>query len=447
AYGYYIESLKLVAGALKSDLASYPEEHLTLKDKKNLIEFAKQSISRVSLLIKKDANILSNKTTPAVDWPIYVESAPPVEDMACMWRSNQSEEETLVSRYRKRLNGAGSAHERQNLELELARQLVEKAAITRNRMMQATAWAMHNAHMKFHIQEKLKGGTLKESDFRKQQLYALALHFTEGNSWLKQCVQDLNMYPNNEKLTRELLGNILTDNEHPIRCSMINMQSKIQQMLSSTDQLSSSEMYRNHFKTIADEIKEDLAILLEVLKVLYEPLNVEKNSSITSELVNHFYFAPLKSQLILLIRQGLKDKEEILTRAWENGCSDCFGYGSDIIQEDARSEAVTKIHYLTTLHNPYEMIDCAVHIIKLLTTSQFDRNHFTSIGADCLLPRLCAVVTESRLIGVAAEAEYMETFMPSEKALGEEGYAVTMLQSVVAHLTGGCAIGDDHYDK
>jgi hypothetical protein len=40
----------------------------------------------------------------------------------------------------------------------------------------------------------------------------------------------------------------------------------------------------------------------------------------------------------------------------------------------------------------------------------------------------------SRLVDLGAEADFMEAFMPSEKAIGEEGYAVTMIQSAIQHI-------------
>jgi hypothetical protein len=56
------------------------------------------------------------------------------------------DEEQIVSRYHARINKATSAFEKQNLELEFARLLVEKATIARNRLMHTTAWAMQNAN-------------------------------------------------------------------------------------------------------------------------------------------------------------------------------------------------------------------------------------------------------------------------------------------------------------
>ena len=46
---------------------------------------------------------------------------------------------------------------------------------------------------------------------------------------------------------------------------------------------------------------------------------------------------------------------------------------------DEYNEADIKLHYLTTLHNPYDMLDCTVNIIKLFSTSKFDKEHCTSM--------------------------------------------------------------------
>lgn len=57
-----------------------------------------------------------------------------------------SEEPIMMARYQRRIELAASALEKQNIELEMARQFVEKAALSRNRLVRATAWAMHHAH-------------------------------------------------------------------------------------------------------------------------------------------------------------------------------------------------------------------------------------------------------------------------------------------------------------
>lgn len=322
---------------------------------------------------------------------------------------------------------ASTLVERQNLELELARQLVEKAAITRNRLMQATAWAFQTSYRKFKIQEKLQGGKLKEADFKKQQLYALSLQFNEGNVWLRQLAQDLVVFPNNDKLVRELLSNTLTDSAHPIRATMIQMQLKIQQLVESSNPNTSNQVQMAHFNDVSQVIKDDLSILLDVLLALYEPLNTEKNKIITSDALYHVYFAPLKQPLISLIRLGMKETEEkLLLRLEEHRCSRVSKEEEEEVLK--KKEISTKLHYLLTLHNPHEMIDCVVHIIKLLATTKFDQEHSTSMGADDLLPKLCQAVISSRIPTLYAEAVFMETFMPTEKAIREEGYAVTMLQ-------------------
>ncbi|KAF6213644.1 hypothetical protein GE061_011365 [Apolygus lucorum] len=417
AYGFYVESLTLVADALKQDLGA---ASLTVKDKWNLIEFAKESVSRVSIL-------LSNGEPPPHDpRDDQHPSAPPesvsdnnsLRDQLFPSEGDSKEEEMLMCRYQRRLSIATSALEKQNLELELARKLVENAAITRNRMMQSSAWAMQSANKKFRLEEKLKSGCLKESDFHKQQLFALSLQFNQGNGWLTQLGHDLALYPNNEKVARELLDNVLTDNAHPVKATLNAMQQKIAHMLKMS--ISSAEANGVHnagiMDPIAKVIKEDLSVIQEVLKALFEPLSTEKNSFITSEVVHHVYFSQLKPDIISLLRIDTADVEAKLeTRMKDESVQYCH------LSEHMEREAKTKLHYLTTLHNPYGMLDCNVHIVKMLATSKFEHEHSTSMGADDLLPRLCQVLISSSLPEICAEAAFMETFMPSERALGEEG--------------------------
>jgi len=52
-------------------------------------------------------------------------------------------------------------------------------------------------------------------------------------------------------------------------------------------------------------------------------------------------------------------------------------------------------------------------------------------GADDLLPRLMTVIISCGLPSLLAETMYMENFMPTDRALGESGYSLTVLQSVV----------------
>uniref|UniRef100_T1I0D4 VPS9 domain-containing protein n=1 Tax=Rhodnius prolixus TaxID=13249 RepID=T1I0D4_RHOPR len=428
AYCYYIKSLALVSDVLKTDVNNPTLSH---KDKWNLIEFAKQSVERLVFIVKKGQNssdnIVTRDETP---------SAPPEnlvnEQSFITLCQNSCEDEMIMSRYQKRLGMATSAMEKQNLELELARQLVEKAAITRNRLMQATAWAMQTAHKKFKIQEKLQNGKLVESDFKKQQLYALSLQFNQSNSWLNQLASDLALYPNHEKIVRELLDNILTDNSQPVKATINHMQEKVNTILNKS--LSNPDADpKEHaliFEEVSNTIKDDINIIQDVVKALFEPLNSEKNVSITSEVVHHVYFAPLKQNIITLIRYSLKDIEKQLVNRIKEG----FEEGINFRLTECCKEAITKLHYLTTLHNPYDMLDCTVHIIKLLAATKFEQKHCTSVGADDLLPRLCQVVVSSSLPSICAEATFMETFMPAARALGEDGYAVTMLQSAIAHL-------------
>jgi hypothetical protein len=55
---------------------------------------------------------------------------------------------------------------------------------------------------KFQISEKIENGTITETDFKKQRLYAAALQYEEENLWLKKSKQDLLLQPRDEKLQR-----------------------------------------------------------------------------------------------------------------------------------------------------------------------------------------------------------------------------------------------------
>jgi hypothetical protein len=55
---------------------------------------------------------------------------------------------------------------------------------------------------KFQIVEKIQNGTITETDFKKQRLYAAALQYEEENSWLKKSKQDLMFQPQDETLQR-----------------------------------------------------------------------------------------------------------------------------------------------------------------------------------------------------------------------------------------------------
>jgi hypothetical protein len=55
---------------------------------------------------------------------------------------------------------------------------------------------------KFQIIEKIENGTIAETDFKKQRVYAAALQYEEENPWLKKSKQDLLLQPQDETLQR-----------------------------------------------------------------------------------------------------------------------------------------------------------------------------------------------------------------------------------------------------
>lgn len=50
------------------------------------------------------------------------------------------------------------------------------------------------------------------------------------------------------------------------------------------------------------------------------------------------------------------------------------------------------------------------------------------------MPKLIELILLSNMSTVTAEISFVENFMPARKALGEEGYAVTLFQSVLSYI-------------
>lgn len=57
-----------------------------------------------------------------------------------------------------------------------------------------------------------------------------------------------------------------------------------------------------------------------------------------------------------------------------------------------------------------------------------------AVGADDLVPRLCYVLARARIPRVFAELCYLEDCMPSDRALGEDGYSLVSLRGALMHL-------------
>lgn len=71
-------------------------------------------------------------------------------------------------------------------------------------------------------------------------------------------------------------------------------------------------------------------------------------------------------------------------------------------------------------------------IIESMKNMKEVTGFFLYRGADDLLPRLMTVIASCGLPNLFAEAMYMENFMPTDRALGEAGYSLTVLQSVLS---------------
>ncbi|XP_069692434.1 VPS9 domain-containing protein 1-like [Periplaneta americana] len=477
AYRNYLEGLALVAAALQQDADSCWTQGnpiLTAKERKSLVGFAEQSVSRLVLLLDKQDQESSNvfKETSQVtdnegamrshchDLPAVVTPVPSPQ------RGNAAREEAcgaceespiarmrhenklLVARYSTRLRAATTASQRQNLQLELERRLSENTAIARQRQ---ETWEQHRsevaarchrlAESKFQINEKIESGTITEADFKKQRVYSAALQFEEENSWFKKLKQDVLFQPHDERLQRDVIGRIL-DRSHPVGAMLCQMQyavldkvnpiiTKHQSLLaqrhrSETDYaLEEHKAFRRHFQNIAADIKRDIKLLETLLITIVEPLGSDRGRGIITEMLHQVYFAPVKHHLIILLRLVTHNDEVELEAAISGQAVDA--------DADTR-QACAMLRHLPSLHSPCHMLDSLVTTLKALASTSDENNHCKSLGADDLLPRLTAVVILCRVPSLLAEATYMENFMPTERALGEGGYAVTVLQSVMSCL-------------
>lgn len=58
------------------------------------------------------------------------------------------------------------------------------------------------------------------------------------------------------------------------------------------------------------------------------------------------------------------------------------------------------------------------------------------MGIEDLMPKLMQLILVSNMSTLPAEITFVENFMPAKKALGEEGYAITLLQSILSYIHG-----------
>ncbi|XP_021941403.1 uncharacterized protein LOC110840581 isoform X2 [Zootermopsis nevadensis] len=410
----------------------------------------------------------------------------------------QHENKLLMARYSSRLQAASTAIQRQNLQLELERRLTENAAIARQRQevweqrrSEVAARCLKIAEIKFKINEKIKSGTITEMDFKKHRVYAAALQYEEENFWLKKSKQDILFHPQDEKLQRDIISQILFDRVHPIGCLLCQMQYAVldkvnpiitkhqtllvqkhnntrcsngncidtrHQILSGIDHglcnLSMNgsddheaarkhdaseetivqeewQAFYRHFQNIAIDIRHDIKLLETLLISLIEPLNTEKGRVIVTEMLHQVYFAPIKSYLIVLLRL-ITHEDELEFEAAMLTKDDSTEMGS--VEEDISRQVCGMLQHLISLHSPCQMLDILVTVLKLLASTSDENNYCKSLGADDLLPRLTSVVISCGLPSLLAEVMYMENFMPTDRALGEGGYSLTVLQSVMSSL-------------
>ncbi|KAJ9582194.1 hypothetical protein L9F63_003460, partial [Diploptera punctata] len=348
------------------------------------------------------------------------------------------------------------------------------------------------AEMKFQINEKIENGTITEIDFKKQRVYAASLQYEEENPWLNKLKQDFLYQPQDEKMQRDIVTKILLDRIHPLGCLMCQMQYAVldkvnpiitkhqsllvkksnirygnencidarHKILSSIDQgvcnlsmddaedfgierkvshgaseediaQEEKKAFQRHFHNIAVDIKQGIKILETIIIALFEQLNSEKGRSIVTEILHQMYFAPIKPYLIILLRL-ITQEEEMELEAVMLAKQD----ESDLVpvEDGVKRQVCAMLKHITSLHSPCQMLDGLVAALKILASITDENNHYKSLGADDLLPRLMTIVTACGLPSLPAEAMYMENFMPTDRALGEGGYSLTVLQSVMSCL-------------
>ncbi|PSN38903.1 hypothetical protein C0J52_20077 [Blattella germanica] len=409
----------------------------------------------------------------------------------------QRENKLLIARYSTRLQSALTATQRQNLQLELERRLTENAAIARQRQdiweqrrSKIAARCHKAAEIKFQINEKIVSGTIMEVDFKKQRVYASSLQYEEENPWLYKLKQDILFQPEDEKLQRDVVSRMLADRIHPLGCLMCQMQYAVldkvnpiitkhqsllnqrpnirynenfvdsrHKVLSSIDHrlgnLSMDEAedvgaerkdvevcedtilqeeqkaFRRHFQNIAIDIKQDIKLLETLIVAILEPLNSDKGRNIATEVLHQMYFPPVKPYLIILLRLIARDDEaelEVAMSSQENRVDHAP------VEESMKRQVCSMLKHITTLSSPCQMLDGLVAALKMLASTTDENNHCKSLGADDLLPRLMTLIMECGTPALLAEAMYMENFMPTDRALGEGGYSVTVLRSAISCL-------------
>lgn len=478
AYLNYLEGLSLVSAALKAEGIN-TKAVMTLKERKSLLSFAKQGVERLQIIVDKldklevDKNLeeildFSSEDTENENEEnnfLQLQTVPTSNEARDMKQNNfinvvenyepelrsplvelQQENSVLIARYNARMRLAPSAYERQNLQLELERRLAENAAIATRRQEawvknrnKSTARCQQLAQQKFQIDEKVKDGTIQDIDRKKQKVYATSLQYSEDNMQLRNLEQQYMTSPNNITVARSLVNFILNDKKHPICCLLNQRQSQIlNQLMPLKPKEEGAEIlqeeviaYQTHFKNISDDIKNDINLIETLLKALYDPLNIGKHQNVVTECVHDLYFQPVKHELMFLLRICNRDMEESLERHMQS-----YMEGQtteDMLEESTKIRAVLGLKQVVSLHSPCAMLSLLVDVIRSFAT--YDKVSPNPLGADDLLPRLVDMITVCGIVHLPSETSFMECFMPSHKALGEEGYCVTLLQSAIICVT------------
>ncbi|GLH02160.1 Uncharacterized protein GBIM_08199 [Gryllus bimaculatus] len=399
------------------------------------------------------------------------------EDISPIARMRK-ENNLLMTRYAARLQTASTKSQRHNLQLELQRRLMENNAIAQQQQevweqqrSKVTEWCLQVADEKFKIKEKIENGSITEADFKKQRLFAGALQYEEEHLWLKRLKQDLLSSPKDEIQQRDIVAHVLNDKLHPLGSLMGQMQHAIlnkihplikvlpestnsaapqmninkrnPRIVSPSEDESSADRKQPESASLAnsciteEDMKQDVKLLETLLCALYEPLTTDPGANILTELLHELYFPPIKPALINLIRLGIADVEEELVyrMSLDKENQELLEMDEELVRSCCHA-----LHRLTLLGSPCQMLDSLAAILKTLAVSE--DSQAKSIGADDLLPRLMTVVMSSGMPNLLAEAVYMENFMPVNRALGEAGYCLTVLQS----KGGGDGDGDHHDD-
>ncbi|XP_065212665.1 VPS9 domain-containing protein 1-like [Planococcus citri] len=463
AYKKYSNGLALIGNILKEDVDVISKPVVNVH--KHLLEFAKKSTDRLLHILEnsgsdfenslsdKDNSRLSayaelSKTLPEIitGKPAMPLNFSEVEGYTSPLSFLEAENKRTVKVYEKRMGSLINESEKASLHLELERRLAENEALARRRHDE---WEKQRellaaecnllAQQKFDIQNKIRNGHVNDADITKQNLYAASLQFNKEHNWANELSKKIENSSNDEKFLKKTLTYLLQHASYPLACMLRKTQEKVLHKLTKlvTKPPPNNEeeklVLEEHFKNIAQDIKEDLFILLNVIQALWELLGNEHNQNLIIDVLHHLYFPSVKPYLIRLLRVILRKEEEKLLQAMQGNSALTMHYPTQL------NPIIGKLHQLSMMHSPTTMLILLVDTLKsfISINSYMDPNQnlpSLSISIDDLMPKLIHLILVSNMSTLPVEIKFVENFMPAKKALGEEGYAVTLFQSVLSYI-------------